>query len=103
MWLVFVAYLLLRKYGGAGIGEAVGRAGAVRHGERAVRLLVGQRVANRAPEDIGGDDAGAVDGPSISAVFARVHGVCSRVLLAARVRLENVRATVDELYLSIED
>jgi hypothetical protein len=25
------------------------------------------------------------------------------VLLAARVRLQNVRATVDELYLSIED
>ena len=33
------------------IGEAVGRGRALRHGQRAVRLLVGQRLANRPPED----------------------------------------------------
>ena len=50
MWMIFVAYLLLRRFGGAG-SDRSRPPWPVRHGARAVRLLVGQRLAHAAPED----------------------------------------------------
>ena len=46
LWMIFVAYLLVRRFGGPGCGETRRRDGAVRHGERAVRVRVGQLLAH---------------------------------------------------------
>ena len=90
-WLIFVAYLLLRKYGGPGSEKlsAVGR--AVRHGQRAVRLLVREPLANGAPEDDGRDDAGAVDAHAVSVVRACFPGVVRAVAGGARAAREPAR------------
>ena len=59
LWLIFVAYLLLRRYGGPGSDEARRGRRALRHGERAVRLLVGELLADAPPEDERRADAAA--------------------------------------------
>ncbi len=102
MWLVFVAYLLLRKYGGPGSEKL-----------SAVLALFG--MAN-VPFVYWSVNVWRTVHPKTSVVMTlapsmgRPFLLCSlafmglfAVLLAARVRLQNVRATVDELYLSIED
>jgi heme exporter protein C len=102
MWLVFVAYLLLRKYGGAGSEKL-----------SAVLALFG--MAN-VPFVYWSVNVWRTVHPKTSVVMTlgpemgRPFLLCSlafvglfTVLLAARVRLENVRASVDELYLSLED
>ena len=57
VWLTFVAYLLLRRYGGPGLGEAGGRRRHLRRGQHPVRVLLGQLVADHPPEDQRGADA----------------------------------------------
>jgi heme exporter protein C len=102
MWLVFVAYLLLRKYGGPGSEKL-----------SAVLALFG--MAN-VPFVYWSVNVWRTVHPKTSVVMTlapamgRPFLLCSlafmglfAVLLAARVRLQSVRATVDELYLSIED
>ena len=102
MWLVFVAYLLLRKYGGAGSEKL-----------SAVLALFG--MAN-VPFVYWSVNVWRTVHPKTSVVMTlgpemgRPFLLCSlafvalfTVLLAARVRLENVRASVDELYLSLEE
>src|SRR3954464_16022734 len=102
MWLIFVAYLLLRKYGGAGSEKL-----------SAVVALFG--MAN-VPFVYWSVNVWRTVHPKTSVVMTlepsmgRPFLLCSlaflglfTILLAARVRVENVRATVDELYLSIED
>ena len=103
MWLIFVAYLLLRRYGGPGSEKLVGGGRALRHGQRAVRVLVGQRVADRASEDHRGHDAGARHGRPVLVVRRCAFLLLFVLLLAARVRLENAGAELDELYLALED
>ena len=91
MWLVFQAYLLLRRFGGPGIGEAVGGGGGLRRGARAVRLLVGEHVAHRAPDHQRAcrRSMPAMRGPFLWCVAAFL---CLFVLLlAARTELENRR------------
>jgi heme exporter protein C len=102
MWLVFVAFLLLRKYGGPGSEKL-----------SAVLALFG--MAN-VPFVYWSVNVWRTVHPKTSVVMTlepsmgRPFLLCSlafmglfALLLAARVRLENVRAAVDELYLSIED
>jgi heme exporter protein C len=102
MWLVFVAYLLLRKYGGAGSEKL-----------SAVLALFG--MAN-VPFVYWSVNVWRTVHPKTSVVMTLKPSMgipfllCSlafvglfAVLLSARVRLENVRASVDELYLSLED
>jgi heme exporter protein C len=102
MWLVFVAYLLLRKYGGPGSEKL-----------SAVLALFG--MAN-VPFVYWSVNVWRTVHPKTSVVMTlepsmgRPFLLCSlafmglfALLLAARVRLENVRTAVDELYLSIED
>ena len=102
MWLVFVAYLLLRKYGGAGSEKL-----------SAVLALFG--MAN-VPFVYWSVNVWRTVHPKTSVVMTLQPSMgipfllCSlafvglfTVLLAARVRLENVRALVDDLYLSLED
>ncbi|MFL6281498.1 MAG: cytochrome c biogenesis protein [Vicinamibacterales bacterium] len=102
MWLVFVAYLLLRKYGGPGSEKL-----------SAVLALFG--MAN-VPFVYWSVNVWRTVHPKTSVVMTlqpsmgRPFLLCSlafvglfTVLLAARVRLENVRTSLDELYLSLED
>ena len=102
LWLIFVAYLLLRKYGGPGSEKLCGGGRDLRHGQRAVRLLVGERLADRSPDDHVVPTLKPVDGDSLPVVLAGVRRLFV-LLLAARVRLENRRAELEALYLSIED
>ena len=53
LWLLFVGLPAAAALRRAGHREAGGRRGAVRHGQRAVHLLVGERLADDAPEDDG--------------------------------------------------
>jgi heme exporter protein C len=102
MWLVFVAYLLLRKYGGVGSEKL-----------SAVLALFG--MAN-VPFVYLSVNLWRTVHPKTSVVMTlepqmgRPFLLCTLafmalfvLLLAARVRLENTRAAVDELYLAIED
>jgi heme exporter protein C len=102
VWLTFVSYLLLRRYGGAGtdkLAAGVGLFGAVNipfvyysvnwwrtiHPKTTVvpTLVAGMR------------------GPFWFCVMAFM--LLMILIVAARVRLERQRAFVDELYLSLED
>jgi heme exporter protein C len=102
MWLVFVAYLLLRKYGGAGSEKL-----------SAVLALFG--MAN-VPFVYWSVNVWRTVHPKTSVVMTlqpsmgRPFLLCSLafmalfvLLLTARVRLERMRASLDELYLSLED
>ena len=98
MWMIFVACLMVRRFGGPGRREAVGRDGPVRHGQRAVRLHLGEHLAHAASDDGGGAQLpGGMRGPFWFCVlsFMLLFGV----LLALRVRLEERRADVERLYL----
>ena len=59
LWLIFMAYLLLQAVRRARIGSARRRRRDLWHGERSVRVLVRQRLANGASEDVGRADAAA--------------------------------------------
>jgi heme exporter protein C len=101
-WLVFVAYLLLRKYGGVGSEKL-----------SAVLALFG--MAN-VPFVYLSVNLWRTVHPKTSVVMTlekdmgRPFLLCTLafmalfvLLLAARVRLENTRAALDDLYLAIED
>src|SRR4051812_10504979 len=102
MWLVFIAYLLLRKYGGPGSEKL-----------SAVLALFG--MAN-VPFVYWSVNVWRTVHPKTSVVMTlqpsmgRPFLLCSlafvglfTILLAVRVRVENVRASIDELYLALED
>ena len=102
MWLVFMAYLLLRKYGGAGSEKL-----------SAVLALFG--MAN-VPFVYWSVNVWRTVHPKTTVVMSlepsmgRPFLLCSlafvglfALLLAVRVRLENARAALDELYLAVED
>ena len=71
MWLIFTPTCCCGATA-ARVGSAVGRRRALRHGQRAVRLLVGERLADAAPEDLRGAHAAA--GPA-GAVLVLRRGV----------------------------
>ena len=104
MWLIFNAYLLLRRYGGPGSDRLAAARRAVRHGQRAVRLLVGERLADAAPEDLGGPVAAAraCAGRSGSASW-RSCCVSTLLLIACATELEKRRQELDALYLAAEE
>ena len=91
LWLLLIAYLLARKYGGPGRAEAGGRAGAVRRRGRPAGLR--QRPWWRTLHP--GDQRGAPLDPTmrpalyLSLLFLLILW---GVLLAARLRLESLRA-----------
>jgi heme exporter protein C len=102
MWLVFVAYLLLRKYGGPGSEKL-----------SAVVAIFG--MAN-APFVYWSVNVWRTVHPKTTVVMSlepsmgRPFLLCSlafvglfTLLLAARVRLEQRRSELDELYLALED
>ncbi len=102
MWLIFVAYLLLRKYGGAGSEKL-----------SAVLALFG--MAN-VPCVYWAVNVWRTVHPkttvvmSLQPAMARPFLLCSlafvglfALMLAARIQLENRRAELDDLYLSVED
>ena len=50
-WMIACAYLILRRYGGPGSEKLAAGAGAVRHGQRAVHLHLGELLAHDSPGD----------------------------------------------------
>jgi hypothetical protein len=78
LWMIFVAYQILRKYG-AGSGP-----GAVRNGERAFCVLVGERLAHRASENHGRADARSWHAGALVVVCRRVSGSLHRPARAPR-------------------
>ena len=100
-WLISLAYLLLRKYGGPG-RKSSPRPGAVRCRQRAVRLPVGEHLAHDPSADHGGRHAAAGHGRPVL-VLRRAFLLFYSLLMTARVRLEHQRAALDDLYLADED
>ena len=74
--LIFVSYMLLRAYGGPGLGEAGGRVGALRDGQRAVRVYLGEHMA----DDSSGDERTVPSTVGVSAWACSVPwcGACWR-------------------------
>ena len=103
--LIFFGYLLVRKLRRARLRETGGGDGHLRRRDGAVRLQVGGLVAHRPSEDQCHDDAR----PDLARNVVRVR-FCTftfllfmGLLLAARIRLEEQRAALDQLYLAAED
>ena len=69
LWLVFIAYLLVRKYGGPGSEKLAAAVGVFGTAVVAIRLRVGQHLANGSPDNERCPDApaGACRGHSGSA------------------------------------
>ena len=88
MWMIFVSYLLLRRYGGPGSEKLAAGLARVRHGERAVCLHLGERLAHDASEDVGGAHASGGFCAGRSGGRSPVSCFCIIVLLTARARLE---------------
>ena len=84
LWLTFVSYLLLRRFGGPGLGQAGRGCRALWPGELAVRLRLGQLLAHAASEDDGDRQPGAADGGADVVLFRGVHGAVDRAVHAAR-------------------
>ena len=87
----------------ARVGEAVGGDRAVRHGQRAVRLLVGERLADGASQDHSGLDAAARHARAVLVVLVAfmlpVRRCCSPPACGSRRR----RAELEGLFLALED
>ena len=103
LWLIFVAYLLLRRFGGPG-SEKLAAAwrcsawptcrsstGRSTSGGRCIRR---RRVVPTLPR---------VDGAAVLVLRRSRSCVLFVLLLAVRARLERRRAELDELYLALED
>ena len=98
----FVAYLLVRKYGGPGSDKLAAALALFGMRERAVHLHVGEHLAHDSPEDhVVPTLPPGMPGP----FWFCVAGVPAPVRAAAavRVQLERQRAALDELYLAAED
>ena len=103
--LVFISYLLVRAYGGPGIGQAGGGRGPLRDGRVAVRLCVGEHLAHgpsaehRGPEVDRRQHAGRRSGSAPGVAFLSLFAL----LLTLRVNLASQQALLDELYLAEDD
>ena len=102
LWMMFVAYLLVRRYGGPGSDKLAAAVGALRDGQRAVRLRVGQRLAHAAPQDDGRAQSRPGDARAVLVLRPGVPALFL-VLLALRVRLAEQQATLDARYLELDD
>ena len=86
----------------ARLREARGGDGDLRHGERAVRLLRREHLADHPSADHGGADAA----PGMRGAFwycVTAFMLLFLVLLTLRTHLEHRRAMLDDLYLAEED
>ena len=102
MWMIFVAYLLVRKYGGAG-AEKLG-AGLALFGMANVPFVyisVNYWRTIHPPTTVVPTLPSSMGGPFWFCLAAFL--LLFVLLLHLRVRLERQRAQVDELYLALED
>lgn len=102
VWLTFVAYLLLRRYGGAGsekLAAGLGIFGAVNI--PFVYYSVNWWRTLHPKTSVVPSLGAGMRGPFWFCVLAFM--LLMVLIVAARVRLERQRARLDELYLSLED
>ena len=104
--MIFLAYLLLRRYGGPGSDKLAAGLALFRYGERPVRLHFGQRLAatihpttSVVPQLAG--SAPGMFGPFVWCMVAFL--VLFGVMLAARTRLEDQRAELERLHLALDE
>jgi heme exporter protein C len=102
LWLIFVAYLLLRRYGGLGSERLA--AGLALFGMANVPFVywsvnVWRTVHPKTTVVMSLEPSMAMPLLLCSVAFLGLFGL----MLAARVRLEHRRAELDTLYLSLED
>ena len=102
MWMIFVAYLLVRKYGGAGAEKlAAGLALFGMANVPFVYISVNYWRTIHPPTTVVPTLPVAMGGPFWFCLAAFL--LLFLVLLQLRVRLERQRARVDALYLALED
>jgi heme exporter protein C len=102
MWRVFVAYLLLRKYGGAGsekLSAVLALFGMANVPFVYWSVNVWRTVHPKTTVVMSLEPSMALPLLLCSVAFLGLFGL----MLAARVRLERRRAELDTLYLSLED
>ncbi|SRR6266542_654232 len=102
MWLIFAAYLLLRKYGGAGsekLAAVVGFFGMANWPFVYWSVNIWRTVHPKT--SVVPTLPSPMMGPFLwcAGAFVALYAL----MLATRVRLENRRAELDELYLALED
>ena len=78
MWMVFVAYLLLRRFGGPGSEVLAAAAGIFGVGARAIRLLVGQLLAHHSSDHRRYPDPAAGNAQRPRLVHLHVHRAVRR-------------------------
>ena len=102
--MVFLGYLLVRKYGGR-LGETCRGHGHLRRGDGAVHLQIGGLVAHGSSADDRDEDAGRQVSCRVEPrlVLHAAFLVLFVVMLAARVQLEYLRAELDRSYLAAEE
>ena len=87
----------------AGIREAGRGTGAVRRGQRAVHLHLGELLAHDSSGDHGGADAAVLDGLSADGSAWSRSLLLFVLFLKLRVRVEEQRARLDALYLALDE
>ena len=104
LWLIFVAYLLLRRYGGPG-SEKLAAGCRASSAWRTSRSCTGRSTVWRTihPEDQRGAHAAARACAARSGSASLAFMLLMVLIAALRVRLERHRALVDDLYLELED
>ena len=73
LFMIFAPTCCCGNTAGPGRSKLGCRHGAVRHGQRAVHLRVGERLAHASSADVGGADAADRHGHSAVVLFCRVH------------------------------
>ena len=103
VWMVFVAYLILRRFGGPG-SDKLG-AGMALFGLAAVpvHLRVGERVAHASPADDRSSRRCRCPWAVRCGSVSRRCSCCSWRLLSMRARLERQRVRIEELYLAEDE
>ncbi len=101
-WMIAWAYLILRQVRRSWFRETGGRAGALRDGQRAVHLRVGQLLAHDSPGDDGRAEAAVLDGIS-APVLPLGFLLLMFLLMKLRVRVAEQQARLDAIYLSLDE
>ena len=103
MWLTFVAYLLLRRYGGPGSEKLAAGVGIFGAANIPFVYYSVNWWRTHPPEDQRRADAAARACAGTFWFCVLAFMLLMVLIVAARVRLERQRALVDELFLDLED
>ena len=103
LWMIFVAYLLLRRYGGPG-SDKLGAGMALFGLANVPFIFVSVNVWRTLhPQTVGGADAAGADGRAALVTACLRSCCCSWRSSSMRARLERQRVRIEHLYLAEDE